>query len=89
MSGVWMRHPDLPKAQLIEADPLQVSHYAASGWVTTDPPPPAPPAAVPSEAEASGSGNPQIPDSAPEPGPEPEPDSPTRRRSTASPKETT
>ncbi len=37
-----MVHPDLPPTQFIEAEPLAVPHYRASGWVEAPPAPEVP-----------------------------------------------
>lgn len=55
MAGVWMRHPDLPEDQLIEAAEQQVPHYQSSGWEVTDAPQkPAPNRKTPALADGGG-----------------------------------
>lgn len=50
---VWMRHPDLPKDQLIKVDEVSVPHHRAAGWVVTVAPP-APPKFESEEAPEEG-----------------------------------
>lgn len=69
MSAVWMRHPTLPRDQLIEVTEDAVAHHRRSGWEICDPPAEQEPPAAPEPA-----------DPAPPQGGAETPDIPARRR---------
>lgn len=52
MSSVTMRHPSLPKDQLVEVPESAVPHHRAAGWEVVDDTPASPKPPAPAEASA-------------------------------------
>lgn len=54
---VWMRHPDLPDHDPLQAVRSQVPHLAAGGWVETEAPKQPEPEPEPAKKKSSSAGS--------------------------------